>query len=296
MAQEKAFGGLSRGDFSLFCLAGAISCLLWLLQRSSWSVLLCLLGMFVFLIRPVWYFPWINKTTRRRVLSLVATAAGILVLGWRVWPYEFPHAHIELRLAVLDVEPFFPYHTGIAKANVFWRNSGNARARNNRFDGRIKLVPAAITESELFRDFKDKASFSPTDDFVEINARPVFKTIYGEEPLSMEDVAALNGPTPTKKMCFLSAVQWEDDTGFFESDLCGCMEPQRHPGAIPPMAFCAGHNGEWKRQATSTTLPVRSLYSRFEASIRLNLVTVEMQTVGDPGHLNPRGIPDRKEM
>ena len=173
--------------------------------------------------------------------------AGFEEINSRFWD-QIPVHHndvIARRVTELRVEPFYPYHAGKAKMNVYYKNAGTAQIRNTKFNGSIELVPASTNEDELFAEFKKKVSFSPVENDLAVNAAEFFKTIYSRE-LTQQDVNLLSGATPMMKMCAVSAFLWEDDTGQYESDLCGCMEPQRHAGAIPPFGYTRGHNGEWR--------------------------------------------------
>ncbi len=201
--------------------------------------------MVLIVIPIVRYSEWIQKEKIPKLLAFALWYAFIGAFGWHVWPKGHLHGSIARRVTELRVEPFYPYHAGKAKMNVYYKNAGTAQIRNTKFNGSIELVPASTNEDELFAEFKKKVSFSPVENDLAVNAAEFFKTIYSRE-LTQQDVNLLSGATPMMKMCAVSAFLWEDDTGQYESDLCGCMEPQRHAGAIPPFGYTRGHNGEWR--------------------------------------------------
>jgi len=235
---------ISGGDFAMFCLAGAIACVLWLLERSPWTVCLCLLGMFLFLVFPIWHLPWIKKSKSRRVAAEIILAVAIIWIGYELFPLR--HGNLARRIEGRPTDPVFPYHAGKPKLDVWYTNTGEKPIRNARIAGEIRIVPVTITEDEMFADFKQKASFVPTENEIAPNAPEGFKTLYGREEIVDGDIALLSGPAPQKKLCAVAAFLWQDDTGQYESDLCGCMEPNRNPGAIPPFGYSKGHNGTWK--------------------------------------------------
>jgi hypothetical protein len=236
---------ISKKEFKLFCLGLLFSLALWALEKTRLSVSICVGLMALTVIPMVKYSEWIEKKKISKALAFVLWYAVLGVFGWSVWPKEHLHGSIARRVDSLLVEPLFPYHTGKAKLNIFYKNVGTAQIRNRRFDGKLEIVPVSMNEDELFTEFKNKASFSPGENDLPPNSPELFKTIYSRD-LTEQDVSLLSGPVPVMKMCAVSAILWEDDTGQYESDLCGCMEPQRHAGAIPPFGFTRGHNGEWR--------------------------------------------------
>jgi hypothetical protein len=237
---------IPKKDLKLFCFAGVMSCVLWALEKNPWTIIICLTAMALFLFVPVWDLPWARDKRARRWVALLLAYLAICAFGWSVWPKSRLHGSIARRLTELLVEPFYPYHPGTAKMNVYYKNVGTAQVRNVKTSGKVELVQASANEDELFSEFKSKASFSPVENDLPPNSPEFFITIRSSRILTEQDVNLLNGPVPMMKMCAVSAILWEDDTGQYESDLCGCMEPQRHPGAIPPFAFSRGHNGEWR--------------------------------------------------
>jgi hypothetical protein len=77
---------ISRGDFSLFCLAGVIACILWLLDKNPWTVSVCLVVMALFLVHPVCYLPWVRETSSRRLIGILLMILTVGYFGYRVWP------------------------------------------------------------------------------------------------------------------------------------------------------------------------------------------------------------------
>lgn len=236
---------ISKKEFRMFCLEVVIALALWALQKNPISVSICLILMAAIAVPIVRYSEWVQRKKVSKKLAFVLSYAAIGIFGWFVWPRVPVHGTIAQEVHDFPLEPFFPYHPGKAKMNVYYRNAGNALVRNTKFVGEIKIVQSEMSEDELFSDFIGKASFSPTENELPVNSQTFFKTIYSRD-LTPQDVNLLSGPTPMSKMCAVAAIRWEDETGQYESDLCGCMEPNRHPGATPPAAMCQGHNGVWR--------------------------------------------------
>ena len=84
--------GISRGDWILFCLAGAMGIALFISEKSAPMVVVSLCVMFGLLIHPFLHFPWILRTQSKRLraikssLSLACALFLVLGLGFSEWP------------------------------------------------------------------------------------------------------------------------------------------------------------------------------------------------------------------
>lgn len=180
----------------------------------------------------------------RRVITLLIASLAIVFWGYKIMPMR--HGGRTKRIQGRPTDPVFPYHVGKPKLDVWYTNDGDTPIHNVRMAGEIRVVPTTATEDELFADFKQKTSFGPAENEMAPNAPELFKTLYAREEITPQDIGLLSGPTPQKKLCAVAAFLWQDDTGQYESDLCGCMEPNRNPGAVPPFGYSKGHNGTWR--------------------------------------------------
>jgi hypothetical protein len=89
---EMSERGISRGDWALFLLAGAIAIALFIIEKTPQTVALLLVFMAAFLVHPALNLPWVvkaqTKTGRifRSVLSLAFALGIIVALGITQWP------------------------------------------------------------------------------------------------------------------------------------------------------------------------------------------------------------------
>jgi hypothetical protein len=73
-------------DRWLAALGIAAGIILYLIPKTPLCIILALTAMFALLIHPVWNFWWVEKSIVRRMLSSLALAAGLVVLGVYTWP------------------------------------------------------------------------------------------------------------------------------------------------------------------------------------------------------------------
>jgi hypothetical protein len=238
---------ISKKEFKIFCLEVFLALGLWAVEKTIWSVSVCLILMGLIVIPMVRYSEWVQKNKISMTLAFIAWYTFLLVFGWQVWPSKPLHGNVILRARIIEADPIFPYHTGKPILNIWFKNAGAISVRNLQFVGRIDLAPVVKSEDELFTEFKSNITFLPVDITLEPGPQDEFvrfKTITTIRDLTQDDVTALSGRAPKLKLCPLAAILWEDSTGLYESDYCGCLVPQLLPNTTPPIGVCQGHNGE----------------------------------------------------
>jgi hypothetical protein len=83
---------ISTGDWILFCLAGAMGLLVFVIDKTPASVAVVLVLMFGLLIVPVLHVPWVrrgtenNKRYLRSTIALLLAAGLVSGFGYTQWP------------------------------------------------------------------------------------------------------------------------------------------------------------------------------------------------------------------
>jgi hypothetical protein len=180
----------------------------------------------------------------------VAICIGLVLVPW---PHPALEKHTSVEIVppeILPVEPFVPFHVDeIVKLNMRFHKVGKYPVRNSTFDARIFVRhPSSMTEGQMFSDFKKAADFEPQENMLFSSDMWRWHTYYSDK-LTQDDVNGLTDATGKDRLlCMVGAVRWEDETGLYETDLCSCMVPQKHPfpASLPAWGECAGHNGESK--------------------------------------------------
>jgi hypothetical protein len=95
----------SRGDVALWCLAGVMTLVLFLLAPqlsadNTGRVVTVVISVAIFAcsVHPTLHSPWLHSSISRRIV-LCFVAVGIAALGWILWPYSLNVSPTNVRLA-----------------------------------------------------------------------------------------------------------------------------------------------------------------------------------------------------
>jgi len=98
-------GRTSRGDVALWCSAGVMALLLFLLAPqlsadNTGRVVTVVISVAIFAcsIHPTLHSPWLHSNSTRRIV-LCFVAVGIAALGWILWPYSLNVSPTNVRFA-----------------------------------------------------------------------------------------------------------------------------------------------------------------------------------------------------
>jgi hypothetical protein len=95
----------SRGDVALWCLAGVMALVFFLLARllsadNTGRVITVVISVAIFAcsIHPTLHSPWLHSNISRRIV-LCFVAVGIAAFGWILWPYSLNVSPTNVRFA-----------------------------------------------------------------------------------------------------------------------------------------------------------------------------------------------------
>jgi hypothetical protein len=98
-------GRISRGDVALWCSAGVMALLLFLLAPqlsadNTGRVVTVVISVAIFAcsIHPTLHSPWLHSNITRRIV-VCFVAVGIAALGWILWPYSLNVSPTNVRFA-----------------------------------------------------------------------------------------------------------------------------------------------------------------------------------------------------
>jgi hypothetical protein len=132
-----------------------------------------------------------------------------------------PPRHSRLAFEHTDVtgHPLLPLHKGEPPSiNIKYWNVGNFTVSGNRQAGMVVTVPLEDVP-HVFRKYRGGLSLSPAAGV--LNPTGYLYGTYSGLPLTDEDIRKINNRE--KAICGVGLVDWEDETGSYETDFSQCL-------------------------------------------------------------------------
>lgn len=221
----------------------AVAIALYLLPKTPFVVIACLVVIFGVLVHPVWNFWWIEESLTRRVGALVILAGLLVIMGDLAWPEVLPAPLADLRVTDWERLPI-PLIVG-QKAEVHLHVK-------NRNDAPVKAVakysPIWVDGNPEAMDYPARKAFEDDlwqkmlDAQKQTNDTPItipgrmddyWLPLKSEEPLTREQ---LEGLPVNKTLYFMGRIVALD--GKLLMEFCAHTGPDSRT-----VLYCLDHNG-----------------------------------------------------
>jgi hypothetical protein len=108
---------------------------------------------------------------------------------------------------------------------------GRIQIESAHYGGIIRVVPLEATSYDIWNRYSDKIDlniYGPAVPATHNYKDYIYHTIFADKPLTRDEAADIMAFPPTKKVCLLGKLHWQDFTGRYETLQFTCLQ---HEGA-----------------------------------------------------------------
>jgi len=200
----------SRGDVALWCLAGVMALVLFLLAPqlsadNTGRVVTVVISVAIFAcsIHPTLHSPWLHSSISRRIV-LCFVAVGIAAFGWILWPYSLNVGPTNVRFENRGAGQTYSFRFTNRSDKDLYASQLKFRIHSRTLSGKDFLINIPVASRKAYGESVVEApSFADIQGFLchDSYQRPVFSiVVFHLAPHESREITITNGRAGSAKV------------------------------------------------------------------------------------------------